>query len=85
MSASGHPDDETLGQFVLGRLDRRSMSEVESHLRRCSECARIGMGVPDDPLVGLLRNCADRSVNRSTNGDSVGSISAASSPRSASG
>ena len=32
MSASRHPDDETVGRFVLGRLDRRMMAQIESHL-----------------------------------------------------
>jgi hypothetical protein len=55
MASSKHPDSETLGQFVLGRLDRRMMARVEEHLGGCSQCGQIAMQVPDDRLVRLLR------------------------------
>jgi hypothetical protein len=71
MSASKHPDDKTLGRFVLGRLDRRAMAQVESHLRCCSRCTQIGMRVPDDRLLTLLRNSAARSVIESPLGNSA--------------
>ena len=55
MTPSEHPDSETLGRFVLGRLDRRAMARVEGHLEGCSECGRVAMQVTDDRLVRLLR------------------------------
>jgi hypothetical protein len=55
MTRSEHPDSETLGRFVLGRLDRRTMATVEGHLRDCSRCGQVAMQVPDDPFVRLLR------------------------------
>jgi Putative zinc-finger len=55
MTPSEHPDPETLGRFVLGRLDRRAMARVEGHLRGCSQCGQVAMRVPDDRLVTLLR------------------------------
>ena len=55
MTPSEHPDSETLGRFVLGRLDRRAMATVEGHLRGCSRCGQVAMQVPDDRLVTLLR------------------------------
>jgi hypothetical protein len=58
MALSEHPDNETLGRFALGRLDRRSMARVEGHLRDCSECGQVAMQVLDDGLVTLLRNPA---------------------------
>jgi anti-sigma factor RsiW len=56
MSTSVHPNDEILNRFVLGRLDRREMAQVEAHVRDCLRCARAGMRVPDDRLVTLLRS-----------------------------
>jgi hypothetical protein len=55
MTSSDHPDSETLGRFVLGRLDRRTMARVEGHLRLCSRCGQVAMQVPDDRLVKLLK------------------------------
>jgi len=55
MAPSEHPDSETLGRFVLGRLDRTAMARVEGHLRSCSQCGQVAMQVPDDRLVSLLR------------------------------
>jgi hypothetical protein len=55
MIPSEHPDPATLGRFVLGRLDRRIMAQVERHLRDCSECGQVATQVPDDRLVRLLR------------------------------
>jgi len=55
MAPSEHPDSETLGRFVLGRLDRKAMARVEGHLRSCSQCGQVAMQVPDDRLVTLLR------------------------------
>ncbi len=55
MTPSEHPDSETLGRFVLGRLDRRAMARVEGHLSDCSQCGLVAMQVPDDRLVRLLR------------------------------
>jgi hypothetical protein len=55
MTPSEHPDSETLGRFVLGRLDRRAMARVEEHLRSCFQCGQVAMQVPDDRLVRLLR------------------------------
>jgi hypothetical protein len=55
MTACTHPDDETLGRFVLGQLDRKTMARVEGHLRGCSRCGQVAMRAPDDRLVSLLR------------------------------
>ena len=55
MTAPTHPDPETLEGFVLGRLDRRAMAKVESHLETCSRCAQSASQVADDRLVTLLR------------------------------
>jgi Putative zinc-finger len=55
MTSPTHPDLETLGRFVLGRLDRRAMDRVEAHLGCCSSCGRAAMQIPDDRLVALLR------------------------------
>ncbi len=55
MTPSEHPDSETLGRFILGRLDRRAMARVEGHLSGCTQCGQVAMQVPDDRLVRLLR------------------------------
>ena len=36
MTPGKHPHDEVLRRFVLGRLDRKTMAEVESHLAICA-------------------------------------------------
>ncbi len=56
MIPSEHPDTETLGRFILGRLDRRAMARVEGHLSGCTQCGQVAMQVPDDRLVRLLRS-----------------------------
>jgi hypothetical protein len=56
MISSEHPDAETLARFVLGRLDRMGMANVERHLRGCSQCERTAAQVPDDRHVTLLRD-----------------------------
>ena len=55
MTPPKHPDAETLGRFVQGRLDRRAMARVEAHLRACPRCGEAALLVPDDRLVMLLR------------------------------
>jgi len=62
MTACTHPDDDTLGRFVLGRLDRKTMAQVEGHLRGCSRCGQVAMQVPDDRLIALLRSLTPGSV-----------------------
>jgi DNA-binding TFAR19-related protein (PDSD5 family) len=66
MSPSEHPDPETLGRFVLGRLDRRAMARVEGHLQGCSQCGQVAMRVPDDQLVKLLRASTARAATGSS-------------------
>jgi anti-sigma factor RsiW len=58
MTTSRHPGPETLGRFVLGRLNGKAMARVEGHLRGCTRCAQVAMQVPDDRLVMLLRASA---------------------------
>jgi hypothetical protein len=58
MIPSEHPDFETLRQFVLGRLDRKSMTRIEDHLQSCCHCGNAAVHVPDDRLVKLLRASA---------------------------
>jgi hypothetical protein len=66
VTTSEHPDAETLGRFVLGRLDRRAMARVEAHLRHCSHCGQVAMQVPDDRLVTLLRAVTARPTPESS-------------------
>jgi hypothetical protein len=72
MTADKHPDDETLGRFVLGRLDRQTMARVEGHFQGCSRCGQVAMRVPDDWLVRLLRASSPVFVTESPVDDSAG-------------
>ncbi len=73
MTSPTHPDPETLGQFVLGRLDRRAMARIEAHLEGCGRCGRLAMQVPDDRLVSLLRTPDAGSPARRSPGHAAGS------------
>src|SRR3954468_22344052 len=54
-SGGGHPDGETLRDFIHGRLGKAAMAEVERHVAGCDVCCRAVQAVPDDRLIGLLR------------------------------
>ena len=73
MTTSEHPDAETLGHFVLGRLDRRAMAQVEAHLRRCTQCGQVAMHAPDDRLVTLLRAVTARPTSEGSPDITAGS------------
>jgi anti-sigma factor RsiW len=75
MSAAEHPDNATLADFVLGRLDSRSMTRVERHLRGCSPCAQVAIEVPDDRLVTFLRASAAGFRSESTARDAATALS----------
>jgi anti-sigma factor RsiW len=75
MTARTHPDDETLTRFVLGRLDRKLMAQVEGHLHSCSRCGQVAMRVPDDRLVKLLRTSTTSLAAESPADDTPGSLS----------
>ncbi len=66
MTPAEHPDPETLGRFVLGRLARRTMARVEGHFRGCSQCGQAAMQVPDDRLVSLLRGSTTGTATESS-------------------
>jgi anti-sigma factor RsiW len=72
MTPRTHPNDETLAQFVLGRLDRKSMARVEGHLRGCSRCGQVAMQAPDDRLVTLLKGSTPRFATESPADDTTG-------------
>jgi anti-sigma factor RsiW len=72
MTPRTHPDDETLAQFVLGRLDRKSMARVEGHLRGCSRCGQVAMQTPDDRLVALLKASTPRLATEAPADDTAG-------------
>jgi hypothetical protein len=71
MTQSDHPDSETLGRFVLGRLDRVAMASVEAHLSGCSRCEQIAVQVPDDRLVTLLRGPTCGPATESSHGNAA--------------
>src|SRR5262245_5446238 len=50
-----HPSPEQLTAFSQGRLAPDAQEEVERHVAACAECCAALLRVPDDTLVGRLR------------------------------
>lgn len=50
-----HPRPEQLAAFVQGRLPPRIRASVEDHVAECEACCEILRQIPDDTLVGQLR------------------------------
>lgn len=55
-AASPHPAPDVLRAFALGELPPARCAALEGHLRDCPQCARALAGVPDDTLLGKLRD-----------------------------
>ena len=72
MSANTHPDDETLGRFALGQLDRKTMARVEGHLWGCSRCGQVVRQAPEDRLVTLLKASTPGFTSESPADDTTG-------------
>ena len=58
MSESGHPPEEKLNAFALGRLDDAESAEIEAHLATCTVCQEVLVDTPADSLVETLREPA---------------------------
>ena len=55
-SASGHPNDQALQSYGLGKLDDKSADSVSKHLETCSDCQNRVAEMSSDSFVGRLRN-----------------------------
>src|SRR5271166_4282479 len=53
---TGHPSEETLQAYGLGKLDDRAAEAISRHLDRCSECERRVAGLSSDSFLGRLRD-----------------------------
>ena len=53
---SPHPAPDVLRAFALGELSSDRCAELEPHVRDCPECGRALARVPDDTLLGKLRD-----------------------------
>jgi WD40 repeat protein/predicted Ser/Thr protein kinase len=51
-----HPPRDQLAAFGLGQLGPEESVAVEDHIGQCDSCCQFLKEVPDDTLVGLLRN-----------------------------
>jgi eukaryotic-like serine/threonine-protein kinase len=51
-----HPAAEQLQAFALGQLPPQAEDEVARHVAECSDCCEALRKVPDDTLLGKLRN-----------------------------
>jgi serine/threonine protein kinase len=58
---AAHPSPEQLRAFDLGQLSLSEWGTIEHHLAGCDACCRQLEGLPDDPLVALLRTSARES------------------------
>jgi S1-C subfamily serine protease len=54
-----HPDASILALFAAGRLRASEMQRVGEHLAACSACLEVLEQVPEDPMVGMLREHGD--------------------------
>jgi serine/threonine protein kinase len=55
---AGHPDREQLARFRLGTLSPEEVEDIASHVAGCTPCCRSLKQLPDDSLVGLVRQAA---------------------------
>jgi WD40 repeat protein/S1-C subfamily serine protease/tRNA A-37 threonylcarbamoyl transferase component Bud32 len=53
--ATVHPDATILSLFAAGRLRSSEMERVGDHLAACAVCLEVIQQLPEDPLVGMLR------------------------------
>jgi anti-sigma factor RsiW len=51
-----HPTTEQLTAFAQGRLPPPVQAQVEAHVARCDHCCQALRQIPDDTLVGRLRD-----------------------------
>jgi WD40 repeat protein len=58
-TATGHPDAAILALFASGRLRSSEMKRLGEHLAECSVCLEVLEQLPEDPMVGMLRNLGD--------------------------
>src|SRR5262249_436700 len=58
---AAHPRLEQLRAFDLGQLSPGEWGTIEHHLAGCDACCRQLEGLPDDPLVALLRTSVQQS------------------------
>src|SRR5262245_11045736 len=64
-----HPTRGQLHEYALGKGDPGTRAFVEGHLSSCSSCAALLLDMPDDTLVGKLRDSGTVGLV----GDTVGS------------
>jgi tRNA A-37 threonylcarbamoyl transferase component Bud32 len=58
-TARGHPDAVILELFAAGRLRSSEMERVGNHLAECPVCPEVLKRLPEDPMVGMLRDLGD--------------------------
>lgn len=54
-SSATHPDRDRLSAFALGQLDPDELAQIAQHVLNCDQCCAALRKVPDDTLVGQLR------------------------------
>jgi tRNA A-37 threonylcarbamoyl transferase component Bud32 len=58
--ATVHPDATILAFFAAGRLRSSEMDRIGAHVAACSECVAVLDQLPEDSMVGMLRDQAGR-------------------------
>lgn len=54
---NNHPDEETLDQFVMGRLNPEQMKALQLHLEECTRCQAFAMDTGE--FIQNLRSAAE--------------------------
>jgi len=65
ISESGHPPEDKLNAFALGRLDNAESAEIEAHLADCTVCQEVLVDTPADSLVETLQQPAPEAAAES--------------------
>jgi len=62
-AATVHPDTAILALFAAGRLRTSEMERIVEHLGECSVCLEVLEQLPEDSMVGMLRDHGDWNGN----------------------
>jgi serine/threonine protein kinase len=75
MSLSPHPDDRTLRDYGLGRLEADAGSWVDTHLGQCDDCRRKVGELSPDSFLGRIQQGQPRTQVASAPRPMAGSVS----------
>ena len=56
-SATAHPEPAILALFAAGQMRESEMARLEVHILDCRVCLGLLDGLPEDPMVRMIRDC----------------------------